>query len=184
MAELDTSSGGGGKKGGKIRSKKQSTRVDLTAMVDLAFLLITFFMLTTTLAKPQAMDLAMPDKNEEQPDVTLDVAETRTMTILLGANNKLEWYMGLMDKTIEGPTVESYGKNGIRKTLLEKKKEVIASSGDPKKGLIVLIKASDKSTYKNLVDILDEMAIVKPQTYAIVDITDPELELLKRDNIY
>ncbi|HEY1023669.1 MAG TPA: biopolymer transporter ExbD [Sphingobacteriaceae bacterium] len=185
MAELDTSSGGGGKKGGgKIRSKKQSTRVDLTAMVDLAFLLITFFMLTTTLAKPQAMDLAMPDKDEEKPDTQLDVADNRTMTILLGSNNRLEWYMGLMEKTIEGPTVDNYGKDGIRKALLEKKKEVIAATGDPKKGLIVLIKAGEHSTYKNLVDILDEMAIVKPQTYAIVDITEPEIELLKRDKIY
>lgn len=185
MAELDTSSGGGGKKGGgKIRSKKQSTRVDLTAMVDLAFLLITFFMLTTTLAKPQAMDIAMPDKNEEQPDTKLDVADNRTMTILLGSNNRLEWYMGLMENTLEGPTVDNYGKNGIRKALLEKKKQVIATTGDPKKGLIVLIKAGENSTYKNLVDILDEMAIINPQTYAIVDITEPEIELLKRDKIY
>ena len=144
MAELDTSSSGGGKKGGgKIRSKKQSTRVDLTAMVDLAFLLITFFML-----------------------------------------NRLEWYMGLMEKPITPPTVDNFGKDGIRKALLDKKKEVIGITGDPKKGLIVLIKASDKSTYKNLVDILDEMAIVKPQTYAIVDISEPEIELLKRDKIY
>jgi len=184
MAELDTSSGGGGKKGGKIRSKKQSTRVDLTAMVDLAFLLITFFMLTTTLAKPQAMDIAMPDKNEDQPDTKLDVADNRTMTILLGSNNRLEWYMGLMEKPITPPQVDNYGKNGVRKALLEKKKEVIALTGDPKKGLIVLIKASDKATYKNLVDILDEMAIIKPQTYAIVDISDPEIDLLKRDKVY
>jgi biopolymer transport protein ExbD len=83
MAELDTS-GGGKNKGGKVRSKKQSTRVDLTAMVDLAFLLITFFMLTTTLAKPQAMDLAMPDK-EKQDQQELTIADNRTMTILLGA---------------------------------------------------------------------------------------------------
>lgn len=183
MAELNTS-GGGSKKGGKIRSKKQSTRVDLTAMVDLAFLLITFFMLTTTLAKPQAMDIAMPDKDEKNPETQLDVADNRTMTILLGANNALEWYMGLVDKPIGAPTTTNFGKNGIRKDIMEKKKEVVALTGDPEKGLIILIKASDKANYKNLVDILDEMAITKPKTYAIVDITEPEIELLKRDKIY
>ena len=81
MAELDTS-GGGKHKGGKVRSKKASTRVDLTAMVDLAFLLITFFMLTTTLNKPKAMDLAMPDKTVKTNQ--LPVAATRSMTILIG----------------------------------------------------------------------------------------------------
>lgn len=181
MAELDTS-GGGGKKGGKVRSKKMSTRVDLTAMVDLAFLLITFFMLTTTLAKPQAMDIAMPDK--EVPEAKLDVADTRTMTILLGTGNKLQWYMGSVDEPLTPPEVADYGKNGIRKALLEKKKEVMARTGDPKKGLIVLVKASEKSNYRNLVDILDEMAIIKPQTYAIVDITDPEIEFLKKENLF
>jgi biopolymer transport protein ExbD len=163
MAELDTS-GGGGKKGGKIRTKKMSTRVDLTAMVDLAFLLITFFMLTTTLAKPQAMDLAMPDKDKKE-EQQLTVADNRTMTILLGSNNRLEWYMGLVDKPLSPPSVDGYGKNGIRKALIEKKREVIAMTGDPAKGLIVLIKPSEKSNYRNLVDILDEMAIIKPQTY-------------------
>jgi|SRR5690606_39141762 len=183
MAELDTS-GGGKKQGGKVRSKKQSTRVDLTAMVDLAFLLITFFMLTTTLAKPQAMDLAMPDKDDKQPDAKLDVADNRTMTILLGKDNKLEWYIGLVDKPLSPPTVDNYSRNGIRKALIENNKKILAQTGDPKKGLIVLIKPSDKSTYKNMVDILDEMKITNIQTYAIVDVFDQELELMKRDGIY
>ena len=185
MAELDTSGGGGKKKGGgKVRSKKQSTRVDLTAMVDLAFLLITFFMLTTTLAKPQAMDLAMPDKDENNQEAQLDVADNRTMTVLLGDKNRLEWYIGLVDKPLTPPTVDGYGKDGIRKALIENNKKVIAATGNPKKGLIVLIKPSDKSNYRNLVDVLDEMKITNVQTYAIVDISEPELDLLKRDGIY
>jgi biopolymer transport protein ExbD len=182
MAELDTS-GGGGKKGGKIRTKKMSTRVDLTAMVDLAFLLITFFMLTTTLAKPQAMDIAMPDKDvEEQQELT--IADTRTINVLLGSGNKLEWYMGSVDKQLTPPAEGRYGKNGIRKTLIEKSKEVIARTGDPKKGLIVLIKPSEKSNYRNLVDILDEMKITNIQQYAISEISEPEIELLKRDGLF
>jgi biopolymer transport protein ExbD len=182
MAELDTS-GGGKNKGGKVRSKKQSTRVDLTAMVDLAFLLITFFMLTTTLAKPQAMDLAMPDKEKiDQQELT--VADNRTMTILLGANNRLEWYMGLVDKPLTPPQVDNFGRNGIRKALIENSKNVIATTGDPSKGLIVLIKPSDQSNYRNFVDILDEMKVSNIDRYAIVEISEPDIALLKRDGLY
>jgi len=182
MAELDTS-GGGKNKGGKIRSKKQSTRVDLTAMVDLAFLLITFFMLTTTLAKPQAMDLAMPDK-DKQDQQELTIADNRTMTILLGANNRLEWYIGLVDKPLTPPQIDNYGRNGIRKALVENAKKVIAATGDPSKGLIVLIKPSENSNYRNFVDILDEMKVSNIERYAIVEISDPDIALLKRDGIY
>jgi len=183
MAELNTSGGGGGHKGGKVRSKKQSTRVDLTAMVDLAFLLITFFMLTTTLLKPQAMDLFMPDKDKDK-DKKFDFADNRSMTILLGSGNRIEWYMGSISEP-KTPTVDNYGKDGIRKAIIAMKKQVLEATKDPKKGLLVLIKPSDKSTYRNLVDILDEMKISDVQTYAIVDITTQEVDgLLKRDNIY
>lgn len=180
MAELNTSGGGGKHQGGKVRSKKQSTRVDLTAMVDLAFLLITFFMLTTTLLKPQAMDLFMPDK-EKDPNDKFEVADNRTLTLLLGSNDRIERYMGTLEEPKE-VTVDTYGK--IRQYILDKKKEVQKITKDPKKGLIVLLKPSDKSKYKNLVDILDEMKISDVQTYAIVDITPPEIEELKKNNIY
>jgi len=177
MAELDTSSGGG-KKGGKVRSKKASTRIDLTAMVDLAFLLITFFILTTTLAKPKAMDVTMPDKEEKNTD-QLPVPASRTMTLLLGANNKLEWFVGEPGKS--APTPDSYGKNGIRKALIEQGKKIQAESG---KYMIVIIKPSDKANYKNLVDALDEMKITAVQSFAVGDITPAEVELLKRDGLY
>jgi biopolymer transport protein ExbD len=180
MAELDTS-GGGKKGGGKVRSKKASTRVDLTAMVDLAFLLITFFILTTTLQKPKAMDLVMPDKDEKNNN-ELPVPETRTMTILLGANNKLEWYIGMPSKPVTAPVVDNYGKNGIRQALIDKGKEIKAASGG--KEMIVLIKPSDKSTYENMVSIMDELNILGVQQRAIVDISPVEIDLLKRDQIY
>jgi biopolymer transport protein ExbD len=177
MAELDTS-GGGKHKGGKVRSKKASTRVDLTAMCDLAFLLITFFMLTTTLMKPKAMDLAMPDKDEQHDQ--LPVPASRTMTILLGSNDKVEWYMGEAGKS--APTVDNFGKNGLRKALLDNFDKVKAQSGG--KEMIVLIKPSDKSNYANLVAALDELNITNIQEHAIVDITPPEIALLKKDNLY
>ena len=177
MAELDTSSGGG-KKCGKVRSKKASTRIDLTAMVDLAFLLITFFILTTTLAKPKAMDVTMPDKEEKNTD-QLPVPASRTMTLLLGANNKLEWFVGEPGKS--APTPDTYGKNGIRKALIEEGKRIQAESG---KYMIVIIKPSDKANYKNLVDALDEMKITAVQSFAVGDISPGEVELLKRDGLY
>lgn len=177
MAELNTGDDSG--KGGKVRSKKSNSKVDLTAMVDLAFLLITFFMLTTSLSKPQSMDLALPDKNDKPDvkDITTKVDENRTMTIMLGENGKLKWYMGFVDKPLAGPKDVVYGKEGIRKAIIERKKVVLdysTAKGKPTEGIIVIIKPGKKSTYRNLVDILDEMAINKVETYAIVDEFTPE----------
>ena len=188
MAELNT--GGDGGKGKKVRSKKSNPGVDLTAMVDLAFLLITFFMLTTTLSKPQAMTLPMPDKDEvPKPEDNTKIPEERMMTILIGSDNKILWYMGKFDTPTIPPTEAKFGKNGIRKDLIknvELGKAYAAKERNPKadQGLVVNIKASDKSSYKNLVDILDEMAITKPQLFAIGDMTPAELDLLKKSGIY
>ena|SRR5665213_539612 len=179
MAELDTS-GGGKHKGGKIRSKKASTRVDLTAMVDLAFLLITFFMYTTTLQKPKAMDLTMPDNSVKTNQ--LPFAASRAMTLLLGSHNKLEWYIGEAGKS--APTVDNYGKDGLRKALIENAKKVADTHNADEKLMEVVIKPSDKSTYENLVATLDEMSITNIKIYAIVPITQMEIDDLKKNNIY
>lgn len=179
MAELNT--GGGGDKSGKVRSKKQNTKVDLTAMVDLAFLLITFFMLTTTLNKPQSMSLGLPDK-DDNPELNKEqkVDENRTMTILLGDNDKLVRYVGFVTKPRPGgePKDFTYGKDGIRQELLNRKELVFQYTGNKDKGMIVIIKPSKKSTYKNLVDVLDEMAICDIKTYAIVNDFTPEETVL------
>ena len=181
MAELNTGDGGGKKGDGKVRSKKSNAKVDLTAMVDLAFLLITFFMLTTTLSKPQSMSLGLPDK-EDKPDPRnqVKVDENRTMTILLGDNDKLVRYVGLLATPVAGgaPKDFSFGKEGIRKELLSRKKLVLEYTGNKDKGMIVIIKPSKKSNYRNLVDILDEMAIVDVPTYAIVNEYTPEEQKL------
>ena len=177
MAELNTGDGGGKKGSGKVRSKKSNAKVDLTAMVDLAFLLITFFMLTTTLSKPQSMSLGLPDK-EDKPDPKnqVKVDENRTMTVLLGDNDKIVRYVGLLATPVSGgaPKDFTYGKDGIRKELLSRKKLVLEYTGNKDKGMIVIIKPSKKSTYRNLVDILDEMAIADVPTYAIVNEYTPE----------
>ncbi len=182
MAQLDTS-GGGKKDGGKVRTKKKSTNVDLTAMVDLMFLLITFFMLTTTLAKPQAMDMFMPDKDEKNPDAELDVKASRTMTVLLAEDNKVVWYMGVAGDN--PPTVDNYGKSGIRKAFIENNDKIVASTGDPGKGLMVIVKPTDKSNYKNFVDVLDEIKIAGVPSYGIVNKIEPaEINLLKDQGVY
>ena len=179
MAQLDTG-GGEEKKGGKVRAKKLSSSVDLTAMVDLAFLLITFFMLTTTLNKPQSMDLSLPDKKKDPKETEVDqkVDENRTLTILMGKDNSLKYYKGLLENPLVPPTDVTYGKNGIRQVLVEEKQKAIQYTNDAEKNLIVIIKPAKESNYKNLVDILDEMAIVKVPTYAISDINDVEVKIL------
>lgn len=181
MAQLDTG-GGGGKDGGKVRSKKQNSTVDLTAMVDLAFLLITFFMLTTSLSKPQSMDLAMPDKDDKDT-TSIKISEERTLNILLGPDNGIITYMGQIGAPLESPREDSYGREGIRQEILKRIKSVPLATRSAKypngEELIVLIKPTDDSDYRNLVDILDEMAITKVKTYAIVDPFKEELSLFE-----
>ncbi|WP_316632534.1 biopolymer transporter ExbD [uncultured Flavobacterium sp.] len=162
----------------KVRSKKLSTRVDLTAMVSVSFLLIIFFMVTIELSKPRAVDLSLPHND----DITCGWrggcgGENRSVTILLGENNKLVSYAGLLQVPIDAPKETIYGKNGIRKELYTKNKKVLeysAALGKPGRGVTVIIKPSKKCNYKNLVDILDEMKIAKIDTYAIVNEFTPE----------
>lgn len=180
MAELDTS-GGGGKKGGKVRSKKQSTKVDLTAMVDLAFLLITFFMLTTSLSKPLAMDIAKPDKDDKDEN-RLELRESQTMTILLGKDDRVAWYMGKAGAS--APTIEGF--SDIRSSLLKNKKEVKDKTG---RDIIIVVKPTPAANYKNFVDIMDEINITKTNIMApAIDddprhLTDAERDFMKQKGI-
>src|SRR6185436_7334006 len=172
MAELGGGGGGGHKKkGGKVRSKKGSTRIDMTPMVDLAFLLLTFFVMTTTLNKPQTMEITMPEKpkpGDEMPEIN----EKNVLTLVLGEDDKIYWYMGITDPKVE---VSNFSATGIRKILLSKKAEL------PK--LVVLIKAMDEAKYKNMVDIMDEMNISTMQRFALVDITPTDVQLVKESQL-
>jgi biopolymer transport protein ExbD len=173
MAEVDSSGGGGKKKG----PKKVSTKIDMTPMVDLAFLLITFFMLTTTFSKPKTMELNMPDKNKQDENDKQKVEETRTTTILLGKKDRIYYYTGIQDPKVE---VTDYSATGIRKVLMQKIRER-PKGKDP----IFIIKAMEEARYKNMVDILDEMTITNSKIYALVDITPGDVELVdkyKKDN--
>ncbi len=190
MSEIAQDSGGGNKKGGKVRSKKMSTRIDFTPMVDLGFLLITFFMLTTTLAKPQIMALVMPDKDVDKEDIE-PVKESKVLTLLLGANDKVYWYEGITDAKLDST---DYSAEGVRQVILKKMDKVNGQFGmddykkknkegveeDLKGSFInVIIKPTKESRYKNLVDALDEMAITKVRYYVILDISPLEEAFIK-----
>jgi biopolymer transport protein ExbD len=164
MAEVTSSSGGKNKS--KKRSKKVSTKIDMTPMVDLAFLLITFFMFTTTLTQPQAMEVNMPDKTKE--NITQPVKESQALTVILGDNNKVYWYTGITDPRVQ---VTDFSANGIRKVLQEKNLSM--------KDMVVIIKSMDTSKYKNMVDIIDEMEITGIKRFAPVAITEIDKQLIK-----
>jgi len=174
MAEMDTSSGGGHKKGpGVKKAKKLSTRVDLTPMVDLGFLLITFFIFTTTMSQPTAMRLFLP-KDADKPEDQNKAKESGALTIILGKDGNIFYYEGILDNTASNFKNSNFGNGdeGIRNVILRKK----ASTNE--KDLVIVIKPSSECTYKNVVDILDEMSINALKRYALVDISDIENQLV------
>ncbi len=168
MAEIQEKSGGGD---GKVRVKKNSGKPDMTPMVDLGFLLITFFMYTTTFSKPNVLKLNMPDKNDdEDPTEQPEVKESNTITILMGKDDKVYWYQkALADVKPEDLTETDYSAEGIRKAILTKKANAISQEN-----FTVIIKPTSEANWKNTVDILDEMAITKSDKYAIVDLEKVE----------
>ena len=167
MAEIQGGGGGRGhKKGGKVRAKKQSTKVDMTPMVDLAFLLLTFFILTSTFNKPKTMEVTMPDKVQDEAEQT-KINENDILNLVLAENDKIYYWTGLTPPA----EVTNYSKDGVRKLLLERMR------ANPK--MMVLIKPKDESRYNNMVDILDEMDITQMKRFAIVDFTDDDKTIIE-----
>jgi len=167
MAELDVSAGGHKKGRGVRKGKKLSTRVDLTPMVDLGFLLITFFIFTTTMTRPTALHLNMP---KDVPDKDRQLAkESAVITLLLGKNDKVFYYEG-QDPTKMQPS----DSRGIRTVLLDKKSRTDTTFFQ------VILKPTPDCTYRNTVSILDEMMIDAIHHYAIVDIDPNELALFRQ----
>jgi biopolymer transport protein ExbD len=168
MAEISQGGGGGHKKGGKVRVKKQSTKIDMTPMVDLAFLLLTFFILTTTFNKPKTMEVNMPDKVDDETQQT-KINEKDILNLVLAENDKIFWWIGL-----EPPVnTTNYSKDGVRKVLLEQ------TRANPK--MMVLIKPKDESRYENMVNILDEMDITDIKRYAIVEYSNDDKAIITGD---
>lgn len=207
MAEIIENSGSS-KEGGRRKPKKMGAHIDMTPMVDLMCLLITFFMLTTAFSKPKVMEITMPEKSTDDNTPQVKIAADRTYTLLLTGDDKLFYYHGAIEagKPIPELVKINYSKDGLRKLLLDKNEKVIQKiqelkekvktgalvmSNDTlnekirvlkksdKKAPIILIKADEKAKYKNLVDVIDEMAICNIASYAVVDITPEELKMLE-----
>jgi biopolymer transport protein ExbD len=207
MAEIAEGGGGHGK-GGKKRAKKQSTRVDMTPMVDLAFLLLTFFVLTSTFSKPKAMELALPAKPKPEDPIS----EIKNgLTFLLSDEDRVFWYAGQFydvgnEKGLPPTTLNEtdYSANGLHKLLLEKnewainEKKRITEEGIKNKkadttiarlvnkalgdkiAITVLVKTDDKATYRNAIDILDELKVCDVGKRVIgVDMMPQEYVLLQ-----
>jgi biopolymer transport protein ExbD len=191
MASIDTGGDGGGhKKGvGVKKAKKLSTNIDMTPMVDLGFLLITFFIFTATMSTPTTMRLTMP-KDDKKPEDLTEVKESGALTIMLGKDDNVFYYEGQL--AADGGNFESSTYKEIRTVIQDKKKAVIAAhqhdtgcekiwarnNGDRNscrdKDFVVVIKPNEEATYKNSVDILDEMSINNVQRFALIDITPQE----------
>jgi len=202
MASIDSGGDDGHKKGpGVKKAKKLSTRVDMTPMVDLGFLLITFFIFTATMSSPKAMDLRMP-KDVDDPKKQNEAKESGALTIMLGKGDQVYYYEGQLKVDVGENNFKSTTFKGIRDVIITKKREVISrhkhdetckefqdkarERKDPNwenacldKDLVVIIKPDADATYKNTVDILDEMAINDVKTYAMVKILPQEVELIK-----
>ncbi|MFZ4542960.1 MAG: ExbD/TolR family protein [Saprospiraceae bacterium] len=161
-----------GSDGGKGKAKKMSTRIDMTPMVDLGFLLITFFVLVTTFSKPSAMDLAIPakpDPNDNTPPP--EVKESRVLQIALGEDNKLYWYRGVKDPKVE---VIDFSQSSSVRPVIQDIQQKIKQRWGTLDTMLVLIKPMKKSNYKNMVDILDELSINKVKYYALMDFKLPD----------
>lgn len=180
MAELNEQEGGHKKGPKKVRAKKSSTHIDMTPMVDLAFLLVTFFMLTTTFAKPKAMEIRIPDKVEDTTNVKIPkVPEWEVLNIILDKDNHVFYYTPSATPEVK---TSAYGSK-IRKVVLDAdarvKKRQMEVGRKKINGVVILIKPTLTSQYKNLVDIMDEMRICEVARYSIAELDKDEIEMLK-----
>lgn len=171
MAEVQTAVLSGKK--GITKSKKLSTRVDLTPMVDLGFLLITFFIFTTTLSENKVMKLNLP-KGESDGGMT--TAASKTISLLLCKDNKIEYYAGDDLATMQET---NYSPSGIRNVILQQEQKVAAQFGY-RQETVVLIKPMEDCTYGNVINTLDEMTINDVKRYILMDINKDEINYIKQ----
>lgn len=171
MADIEIRDKGG-------RRRLPVPKVDLTPMVDLGFILITFFIYTTTMTESKALVLDKP-YNPPPPGMQTTFVDTSTITIIPVNDHKLVYYSGVLDNKDE-LRVTSF--TGIRDVLLKKMNDLKHLPGTYSSlahEVQVIIKPSDESTYQDFVSVLDEMLINKVNYYAVTDITAQEKEFIK-----
>ena len=171
MASIDPGGGDSGhKKGpGVKKAKRMSTRIDMTPLVDLGFLLITFFIFTTTMSTPSTMDLFMPKDTKKDEELN-KAKESGALTIMMGKDNHLYYYEGKL-----APDASNFASSNfkeIRDVIIKKKKNT------PVEDLVIVLKPNEEATYKNTVDMLDEMTINQVKRFALVDISEVENGLI------
>ncbi len=208
MSEI-AEGGGEGQHKGKKRAKKSSTRVDMTPMVDLAFLLLTFFVLTATFSKPKVMSLVYPAKIDPK-DPPIEQPKINNAITFLLSEDKIYYYSGqFYPAASPGPNGQtkleetSFGTKGVRKLLADRNKYVLSEknlygkklekkeiadstylrrlsdSKRHKNALKVLIKTDDKATCKNFIDLIDELKIAEIGVIAPVELMPSEFALMK-----
>lgn len=176
MAEIQVKGGG-----------KAPPRVDLTAMVDLGLLLITFFMFTTTMAKPKAMQLELPYEDENMTkEEQSKIKDSEALTLILGADHKIYYYEGMVtDPSIKPEVlVTTFADNqGLRDVIIQKKKKVesLKASGvlEADDKATIVIKPSDEANTDDVIKAIDEMTINNIQVFAVTDITDVDISLMQ-----
>lgn len=153
MAEIISSNKRSGKK-----YQHKNLRVDLTPMVDLGFLLITFFILTTSLQQKKVMGLILP---KDTPDSTF-VGASKTLTFILNGNDSIGYYDGFAKH------IKHTGFASMRNLIQQKQLDLTNNKID-RKELIIIIKPTSESTYKNFIDSLDEITINDCRHYFVTE---------------
>ncbi|MBS1743763.1 MAG: biopolymer transporter ExbD [Bacteroidetes bacterium] len=175
MADLSQMLNKGTKKSASGSNHRRSTRVDLTPMVDLGFLLITFFVFTSALSTPQTMSMIEPKDGTTKP-----TGASSAMTIIVGANHQLYYYYGMEEVEIKYGSIYPADFKNIRNLILDMKMKTAASK------LMYIIKASDRASFGDAVNIIDEMTIcgIKPGHFAEATISDQEMHFIDSHHIY
>lgn len=173
MAEIENKKPGNKNK--KIVFVKKNTRIDLTPMVDLGFLLITFFVFTTTLSTPSVMNMNMPYDKVPPRDA---ICESCALTIFLKKDNVIKYYEGMPGANVVLKET-FFGDKGIRDIILQKRKTVQKITGTSD-DFVMIIKPSDESTFQNFVDVLDEVTINDVKHYYTPEMDETDCKYLLR----